>query len=848
MPLSSQMSLRCQLSVVAVGCSVAISLHSAGVTAQAQGPAREQAQFFERQVKPILRENCFKCHGDRKNPKGGLRLTSRSGLIQGGETGPAVSLGEPQKSLLLAAINYKGYGMPPSGKLPREQIEILTKWVKMGLPWPSETVTESATVEPAPEPPQVTAETRQHWSFQRVNRPKPVPVSAAEWVRNPIDAFVLARLEAAGLRPAKPAPRTELLRRAYYDLTGLPPDPEDVKAFLADKSAKAFERVVDRLLESPHYGERWARHWLDLVRYAESNSYERDGTKPFVWRYRDYVIRAFNDDKPYDQFVREQLAGDEMAPGTRDAIIATGYYRLGTWQDEPVDPIQELYEDLDDIVRTTGEVFLGITIGCARCHDHKLDPIPQRDYYRFLAFFRNIRRFGVRAHKTVLAASMRTIGSAEQHQRYNTAVKQHQAQLADNRKQLGQLERKLRRDLVSVERDEWKTESARIEIAKKRIGKLISQREFDHFVALNKRRDDLRRFKPPGLDQALCVKEHGRDCPPTRVLVRGNAHVPGAEVVPGFLSVLTDEDPQIDLPPEGVASTGRRTALASWLVDQAHPLTARVMANRIWQFHFGRGIVRSPNDFGLQGAAPTHPRLLDWLAAELVDGGWRMKRLHRLIMLSNTYQMSSRPDDAALAIDPGNDLFWRFDMRRLSAEEIRDSILAANGSLNRKKMFGPSIYPNIPAEVLAGQSRPGADWGTSSPQDVVRRSIYIHVKRSLVVPMIANFDGADTDASCPVRFTTTQPTQALGMLNSTFINQQGRIFAEYLLAVAGVDPAAQVELALWRVLQRPPIATEIERGRALLAGLRERFELTAEDALTHFCLTALNLNEFMYLD
>ncbi|MCH7990591.1 MAG: PSD1 domain-containing protein, partial [Planctomycetes bacterium] len=675
---------------------------------------KQSLEFFQKQVKPILQANCFSCHGGKKNVKGGLRLTSREGILKGGDSGPAVSEKDPDESLLLEAINYQDYEMPPKGKLPQKQIEILTRWVKMKLPWPPG-VDFGAKVEKRKGPPVVDEQAKRFWSFQPVKRPNIPAVKNKEWVKTPIDAFILARLDAAGLTPSKPAAKTELLRRAYYDLTGLPPEPEDVDLFLADHSPEAFETIIDRLLESPHYGERWGRHWLDLVRYAETNSYERDGVKPFVWRYRDYVIRSFNEDKPYDRFIREQIAGDELKPVTPDGIIATGYYRLGIWDDEPVDPKQVLYDDLDDIISTTGQVFLGLTIGCARCHDHKLDPFPQQDYYSFLAFFRNIRRYGDRAHDTVLDASVRFLASPEEQKKHQALIASHKQKQQENQKQLKEIERLVRKDFVGVEKDEFKNEQARIEILKKRVPKLLSEEQFQEYVALTQQRDELRKFKAPELAQALCIKEHGPNPPVTHVLIRGNPHAPGKEVQPGFPSVLSPEQPKIPDSIPDAASSGRRLVLANWISAKVNPLTSRVMVNRIWQYHFGRGIVRTPSNFGYQGTLPTHPELLDWLAAEFVAHGWRMKHIHKLIMLSNVYQQSSRVDETALAIDTQNDLFWRFNMRRLEAEELRDSLLAVNGRLNRNKMFGPSIYTVIPAEVLAGQSRPGSGWGKSSP-------------------------------------------------------------------------------------------------------------------------------------
>ncbi len=809
----------------------------------------EELQFFQTKVQPILAEKCLKCHGGRDSIKGGLRLTSRASVLAGGDTGSAISLDEPAESLLLQAINYQGYEMPPSGKLPKSQIEILTRWVEAGLPWSPDDASHESRLAPAEDgAPIVDDEARQFWSFRPVQDHQPPAVRSADWGANPIDAFVLHKLEEAGLSPAPPADRAQWLRRAYYDLTGLPPDPKTVTEFLEDESDGAFERVVDQLLDSPHYGERWGRHWLDLVRYAESNSYERDGAKPFVWRYRDYVIRSFNNDKPYSQFIMEQLAGDEIDDVTAESIVATGYYRLGVWQDEPVDRTQELFEDLDDLVRTTGEVYLGLTIGCARCHDHKLDPVPQRDYYRFLAFFRNVRRFGDRSHESVLEASVRPIDTLERRQIHSRAVEAHQRAVRENRSELGAFDRKVKPTLVGVERDEWKTESARLEIVARRIGSLLTQQEFDRYAQLTSDRDELRKFKPPGLDQALCVTEHGRTAPATHVLVRGNAHVPGEEVEPGFLSVLPAVSPAISLPAPEVQSTGRRLALAKWIASPDNPLTARVIVNRIWQHHFGRGLVRTPSDFGFQGAPPTHPELLDWLVNDFIKGGWRIKRMHKLVMLSSTYRMSSQGNPAALSRDPENDLFWRFNMRRLSAEEVRDSILATNHSLNRQTMYGASIYPKIPTEVLAGQSRPGDGWGKSSREQQARRSIYIHVKRSLIVPLIASFDGPETDASCPVRFATTQPTQALGMMNGEFLNDQAAVLAEDLRRSVGDNPAAQVELGLWRVTQRAPTEQEIAQGVQLMERLQESHHLSPRQSLQQLCVAMYNLNEFMYLD
>ena len=456
-----------------------------------------------------------------------------------------------------------------------------------------------------------------------------VPTHEDAWITNEIDQFVFDQLKTNSLSPNPIASKHTLIRRAYYDLIGLPPSPDEVEAFLADDSPAAYEKLVDRLLASKHYGEKWGRHWLDLVRYAESNSYERDGTKPFVWRYRDYVIRSLNDDKPYDQFIIEQLAGDELETETPDSLIATGYYRLGKWDDEPVDHEQAWFDDMDDVLKTTGQAFLGMTVDCARCHDHKIDPIPQADYYSMLSFFRNVQRYGIRGHDTVLRQSTRTIASSEEKAKFSKEVDEHNAAIDSNRKAMEEIEAIVKKDFIDVEHEEFKHDMNRVPLVEKRVGKTIDEIEFTEDSA--KRYKDLftemrrlRRERPKALEAALCVTEKGAEAPDTFVLVRGNAKAAGEKVEPGFPSVLSPPSAEITNPSDG-QSTGRRLALSKWIASPENPLTARVMVNRIWQHHFGRGIVRSANDFGFQGTPPTHPKLLDWLANDFVDGGWKLK-------------------------------------------------------------------------------------------------------------------------------------------------------------------------------------------------------------------------------
>ncbi|MFM9010546.1 MAG: DUF1553 domain-containing protein, partial [Planctomycetota bacterium] len=657
---------------------------------------------------------------------------------------------------------------------------------------------------------------------------------AAAGGAGPIDAFIREQLAGRGLPAPPPADRRALLRRATYGVTGMPPTEQEMRDFLADDSADAWERVVDRLLASRRYGEHWARHWLDVVRYADTNSFERDGDKPHAWRYRDYVIRSFNDDKPYDRFVIEQLAGDEFPEPGADDLIATGYYRLGVWDDEPADALQARYDWLDDIVSTTGQAFLGLTVGCGRCHDHKIDPFTQRDYYALLAFVHNVTPMGER--QMDLTAIERPLPTDTE----------SPADIAHRVEQLRRLRDEAEAEIKAIEkRIEEHGDQALDDLARRDL------------TAWEKRRRELD-AEQGRIDKALVVSEHGTAPPETFVLYRGNprsATGPAARVEPAFPAIFRAARHVIAPTAEG-RSSGRRMALARWIASPGNPLTARVVVNRIWLHHFGRGSVRSSSNFGLMGDPPTHPELLDWLASELVAGGWRLKRLHRVILMSEAYRSSSAASPEALAKDPLNDAFWRFDMRRLAAEELRDSVHVVSGEFN-PKMFGPGVYPAIPQAVLAGQSRPGHGWGASSPQEQARRSIYAHVKRSLVTPILADFDAADTDTPCPVRFVTTQPTQALGMMNGEFLQRRAKVFADRVRGellsrhpapVADDDTAALVRRAFEIAILRPADAGEVARGVALVDHLEDIDGVAPSRAFELYCLMVLNLNEFCYLD
>ena len=834
--------------LLALAAGLWLAAVPAGAVAAADAPSMDDAarvKFFEEKVRPVLQTHCVKCHGGEKT-KAGLRLTSRAAVLAGGDTGAAVVPERAGESLLIQAVGYANdkLQMPPSGKMPQADIDVLGTWVEMGLPWTPGHEDAAPAVPDAHGPPKVDDKARAFWSFKPVARPAVPEVAGREWVRNPVDAFVLAKLEAKGFKPAEPADKVALVRRATYDLTGLPPTPAEVEAFVADASPDAYEKLVDRLLASPHYGEKWGRHWLDLVRFAETNSYERDGRKPNAWRYRDYVIRSFNDDKPYDRFLTEQLAGDELpdADTNPDAIVATGFYRLGIWDNEPADRELARYDGLDDIVATVGQAFLGLTVDCARCHDHKIDPIPQRDYYKMVAFFQNIHDYTDggptdQAPLATNAADREAIAAREVERRRQVELARVAVNEAeDNFRQL--LSGEAGRGVVS--------DSELPSLIASEGARVLGRERYDEYLGLKQKLQVLRKPAEQS-DMALSVSERGPQAPETFVLLRGNPQSPGPKVEPGFLEVVSQTEPTVPPPAPGAKSSGRRTVLAQWIASRENPLTARVMANRIWQYHFGRGIVRSSSNFGYAGDAPTHPELLDWLAAEFTDRGWGMKHMHRLIMTSSAYRMSSKADPAALAADPRNDLMWRFDMRRLTAEEIRDSILSANGTLN-KAMFGPGVFPPIPREVMVGQSRPGEGWGKSTPEEAARRSVYVHAKRALRLPILEGFDGAETDKSCPVRFVTVQPTQALGMLNGEFLNAEAAKLADRVRREAGADRGKQVKLALRLVTGREPTIDEVGRGMTLLTALTESEGVPADRAMNYFCLVALNLNEFVYLD
>lgn len=736
-----------------------------------------------RQAQALLQKSCLGCHGVGAQLSG-LDLRSREAALQGGSRGAAVIPGNAAGSLLYKLVTgERAPQMPPAGKLTPDEVRLLKHWIDGGAPWPGSGI--------------VTARKQVWWSFRAPTLPRVPDLTAERWVRNPIDAFVLARLRKEGLTPSPPAPRPVLVRRAYLDLIGLPPTPAEVDAFVRDRSLNAWEKVVDRLLASPHYGERWGRHWLDLVRYADSSGFEGDKDRPLAWRYRDYVIDSFNRDIPYDQFVREQLAGDELQPRTNEAIVATGYLAAGQ-QDHVGMSMTERRraEELDDLVSTTGSVFLGLTVGCSRCHDHKYDPITQTDYYRMQAIFAPTERREL------------PIPTPEERRAADAHNAPLDRELADLR----------------AHADAMKTPAT--DAAKKALAEIEAQ-----IKATEAKRVDVPR--------AFAVTDTGRDWGPVRVHLRGDPYQLGRIVPPGFIQALPGGAAIAWPAPPGAETTGRRRALARWLTSPRNPLPARVWMNRVWRQHFGRGIVNTPSNFGISGDLPSHPELLDWLALTFRAKGGRLKPIHRLILLSSTYQQSStiRPD--ARKADPQNRLLWRMPLRRLEAEAIRDSILAVAGTLNRER-GGPPVYPPVDPSLRADTFQ-GVNWpeGEDSPK-TWRRSVYVKVKRSLLLPQLEVFDCPEISASVAQRNSTTTPTQALTLLNDPLIRRQAQLFAERLKREAGTNARKQVQRAYWLAVGRKPTPREQTLGIAFL-------QRGDGDALVDFCHTVFNLNEFVYV-
>jgi hypothetical protein len=698
-----------------------------------------------------------------------------------------------------------------------------------------------------------------HWAWTKPGRP-PIPVVKDQsWARNPIDAFILAKLESNSLAPAPEATREQLIRRASFDLLGLPPTPAEIDAYVNDRSEGAWEKVVERLLASPHYGERWGRHWLDLARFAESNGFEFDEARPDAWRYRDYVIQSLNEDKPFDRFALEQLAGDELFPNDAAALVATGFNLLGADMTDSSDQAQRRQNTLTDMTDTAGLVFLGLTVGCARCHDHKFEPIPQADYYRLQAFF--------------TPTSFRRdlpIATHEQQMAFHAALKEYLAITNPTRAALAKLETPYRQRLhearlarlgeearsahqtspaqrTAVQKDLVVKTARLLGVSPGQVLAAMSEADRSRHKALTGRLKQLDVRKPAPLPVALGLQDPGGIPPKTFVLERGERANPAAEVRPGFPIVLMPDHRGVpaSIEPPHASTTGRRSALARWIASPDNPLTARVIVNRLWQHHFGRGIVRTANDFGLRGDPPTHRELLDWLALELASGGreptgprapltgWTLKRMHRLMLLSATYRQASHPSRDALKLDPDNTLFSRMNRARLEGEAVRDSLLVLSGRLNHRR-GGPGVFPPIPAEALRGVT----GWTTSpDPHDHVRRSIYIFARRNLRFPFLEAFDLPDSNLSCPKRERSTTAPQALALLNAGDVLAAANALAASL-GREGKSDEERIARAFRLTLGRPPTEKEKKLARRFLA----------HTPLSGLCRALFNVNEFIYID
>ncbi len=912
------------IALIVGGIFLTSSLRSAQTAAEPQEPSREGLEFFEKKIRPALAENCYACHSEKsRKPQGGLLLDSIEAMLKGGGSGqPAIVPGDPEKSLLVKAIRYTDarLQMPMGGKLPDQVIRDFEAWVKMGAPAP-----RSSTAIASDKPAYDFDEAKKFWSFHPVMGHQPPGVKNEAWVKSSIDRFILAKLEEKGLKPVSDADKRVLIRRATFDLTGLPPAPAEVEEFLKDTSPNAFEKVVDRLLGSQAYGEKWGRHWLDVVRYADTAGDNSDYPVTAAYRYRNYVIESFNKDKPYDQFIHEQIAGDLLArhrsprvdgrlpeeekdeaeiPGAkkasaaeieqsrREKIIATGYLamsrRFGSRN-------KEMNLTIDDTIDNLGKTFLGLSVSCARCHDHKFDPIPQRDYYALYGVFNSVRYSFPGAEIYPHPAEMVSlIGGREAENFYkqqkelseiddaiermksergvaarNKKMKEAAAANAEAPAATGKDGKRseAKRDNETAGEKETKAE------ALKNTGTTGLAADYDRDINNNRSaqaskrmpeeveaewtRVRLRQFelharyiKAP---KAYAVAE---GLPANaRVHRKGDPKNPGDEVPRGFLTIIGGQKIPKDHPGSG------REFLADWIADAKNPLTARVMVNRIWAYHFGKGIVQTPNDFGTRGRAPTHPELLDWLANQFIENGWSVKKMHRLIMLSHTYQLASdvgetgrRSDlrerrNAARnsTIDVNNDYLWRFDRRRLEAEEIRDSILWVSGALDRS-MGGEHPFP------------PESTWRfTQHTQffavyDTDRRSVYLMQQRLKKHPFFEVFDGADTNATTDNRAQSVTPVQALYLMNSPFMHEQSDRFA-VRVGMAYDTLRERIDYAYRLAYGRPARLDEYREAENYLRQARR--ELMAENtpvdelnrkSLASYLRVVMSSNEFLYID
>ena len=778
-------------------------------------PGKESAQpvDFASQIAPILENRCQVCHGAAQQLSG-LRLDNRAAALKGGYSGPVIVPGDSGASRLIRLVSglEEDLVMPPAGdRLPSGQVELLRTWIDQGADWPAQVAFTEA---PAPE--------STHWAFQPISRPQPRAVRREAWVRNPIDTFVLARLEREGIDPAPPASEETLIRRVSFDLTGLPPSVRDLDAFLSDRSPEAYERFVDKLLESSHYGERWAIQWLDLARYADSDGYEKDSQRPYAWRWRQWVIDALNDDKPFDRFTIEQIAGDVLPGASIEQHVATGFHRNGLKNREGGVKIEQFrFEETVDRANTVGTVWLGLTVGCAQCHDHKYDPVSQEDYYRLFAFFNAVDEAEIAAPmpgetgpylKALPGYLARRRELLEKNRVYELqpAWEAQMIEAADNpgkwtdwdhaldavQKYLDNGEGIVRKPRSErSDREQRKLEDHFI----KNYHRVISKEFWKELDWVGLREELLRmRTETPDITYARTIAD-SNPARRTHIHLRGTWNTPGVPVEAGTPGVLPVPESEGQHP---------RVELAEWLVSRDNPLTTRVTVNRIWQEYFGRGIVPTADDFGTRSPGPSHPDLLDWLASEFMDNGWSLKKLHKSIVMSATYRQSSasRPDIEAM--DPENTLLARQQRVRLPAEMVRDAALAVSGLLN-PKIGGPSVRPPQPPGVADLAYAGSVKWDASPGMDRYRRGLYTFLQRTVPYPQLVNFDMPDRTAARCTRERSNTPLQALNLLNDSMFVEAARALALRSLEAGGGDFDDTVREAFRLCLTREPTASEL---------------------------------------
>lgn len=796
--------------------------------------ARARSDQFEKEIRPVLASKCLKCHGEKKQ-EGGLRLDSLSSILEGGDSGAALIAGSPDESLLLEALRYESYEMPPTGQLSEDTIEQFEHWIASGAVWPDHTGTlreESSTI---------TEEDRQWWAFQPLMVEVPPELTADDWSQNEIDRFVFKRLRDAGLEPAPTAEPTVLVRRLYFTLLGLPPTPQEIEQYLQDSSPDAWEHLIDRLLQDPRYGEHWARYWLDLVRYSESDGWNQDAYRPQMWRYRDYVVSAFNNDKPYPEFVRQQLAGDEIANDNPEDLIAAGFLRLGIYEYNQRDA-RNLWNDIvNEMTDVAGDVFLGLSMACCRCHDHKFDPLPQKDYYKLRAFFEPV----IWRDDLVAATAQQKAEFEEQHAKWEAATAEVRAEIDAllqpyfDKKWYSTVD-KFPLDIQACfhkpveQRTSWEHQMAYLvsrQFWEEGGGPLKSMKEADKerheaLTAELAKFDDL---KSAPLPEVMTVSDFHGELSPTYIPDTGEQE----PIEPGFLAVMSSNGEASAAATSGRSklvststlrkeTSGRRTALAEWIGDSSNALTNRVIVNRVWQQHFGLGLVATSSDFGRLGEKPTHPELLDWLTFTFIDEGWSTKQLHKRILMSATWRQSAHHPDAVenQESDPAESLLWRARVRRLQAEQIRDAMLSASGEL----------------EFAVG--------GPSVEEDSPRRSLYVKSLRNTTDTFLHGFDMVGGLKSVPQRDTTTTPIQSLLLINGEYALARAEAMATSLQAEHS-DPTEIVSHAIQRAWGRQPTESELQTAKAFVLGDDDTFEARS---LADFCHVLFNSNEFLYLE